>query len=575
MRIKQFLAIALLSALGTACQKDEEMLPDNIASTSSVDAITSVESQRKNLLIEELFEASKTDAYTAYSNPEFDFYGDFYRVFTKTSYGFNVSSSEVRNGKTAARFELRKSDSGVVRAEIAGRKADTNRNRWYGLSIYLPSSEWSNDTSWDIITQFNGVPDDGEPARNPPINLYVKEGRLKLQVIWASERISSDTDRDGEKVFDLGLVEKDKWLDFVYHINYSYSSDGVLEIWKNGSKIIDYRGPNSYNDSVLPYFKVGLYKRHWPVVSKRVMYADEVRVGNENATYNDVVPSGSSSLSTGTVSANPSSTGITLVNADTNKDLMEVKDGAVLNLATLGSKNLNLRANTGSEVGSVVFSLTGTQTKTVTENIAPYAFAGDDMNGDYYAWTPSVGKYTLTVTPYSSSGGKGTAGQPTTVSFTVTNQTQSLSKLTNAGGQSYNDTQSRTWATDNHFSGGITSSKSIEVANTSDDALYRSYRFARYGAAFSYSVPVDEAGTYTVKLHFVEPYFKASSKRVFNVDAEGQRVLSNFDVYSQVGFGKALVKTISNVSVKDGELDLNFSSVTDNAIISGIEIVKQ
>ncbi|RYZ44551.1 MAG: T9SS type A sorting domain-containing protein, partial [Chitinophagaceae bacterium] len=37
-------------------------------------------------------------------------------------------------------------------------------------------------------------------------------------------------------------------------------------------------------------------------------------------------------------------------------------------------------------------------------------------------WTPVVGSYTLTATPYSATGGKGTAGAPLAISFTVTNQ---------------------------------------------------------------------------------------------------------------------------------------------------------
>ncbi|WP_143741294.1 heparin lyase I family protein, partial [Pontibacter ramchanderi] len=378
MKIKQLLAIALLSSLTTACQK-EEVLPDDLAAANSVSALTSVDSQRRNLLIEERFEKSLSDAFRKHTNTEFDFYGDFYRVFAKTSHGFTISSAQVRGGRTAARFELRKGDSGVVRAEIAGNKAESSSHRWYGFSLYLPSGDWGTDSSWDIISQANGVPDPGEPARNPPISLYASNGRMKLKVIWASAQISSDTNRDGEKVYDLGAVEKGRWLDqwqdMVFHIKYSYKSDGILEVWKNGTKLVDHRGPNSYNDAVVPYFKVGLYKRQWPSVSKRVMYADEVRVGNENATYNDVAPSASSTTT-----------------------------------ATTGATTL----------------------------------------------------------------------------------------LYNSGGSSYQDSQSRTWAADAAFSGGVSGSQSISVSGTTSDALYQRYRYASNGAPFSYNIPV-ASGRYTVK----------------------------------------------------------------------------
>ncbi|MCJ8164432.1 hypothetical protein MKJ04_06210, partial [Pontibacter sp. E15-1] len=111
-------------------------------------------------------------------------------------------------------------------------------------------------------------------------------------------------------------------------------------------------------------------------------------------------------------------TSFTLTNADTKEDIQTLSDGAVLNLATLPTKNLNIRANTNpSIVGSVVFDLSGAEVKNVTESMATYDLMGDDG-----AWTPSVGKYTLKGTPYTSSGGGGTVGQSLTVSFSVIEQ---------------------------------------------------------------------------------------------------------------------------------------------------------
>jgi hypothetical protein len=63
--------------------------------------------------------------------------------------------------------------------------------------------------------------------------------------------------------------------------------------------------------------------------------------------------------------------------------------------------------------------LSGTQSKTVTENVAPYALFGDN-GGDYNPWTPNTGSYSLRATAYTSSGASGAAGSPLTISFTVT-----------------------------------------------------------------------------------------------------------------------------------------------------------
>ncbi|GAA4440128.1 hypothetical protein GCM10023188_37010 [Pontibacter saemangeumensis] len=108
----------------------------------------------------------------------------------------------------------------------------------------------------------------------------------------------------------------------------------------------------------------------------------------------------------------------TLMNADTKSQIQALTNGATLNLATLPTKNLNIRATTSpATVGSVVFALSGTQSKSATESRVPYDLMGDDG-----AWTPAVGSYTLKATPYTNSGGGGSAGTSLLIAFNVVNQ---------------------------------------------------------------------------------------------------------------------------------------------------------
>jgi subtilisin family serine protease len=109
----------------------------------------------------------------------------------------------------------------------------------------------------------------------------------------------------------------------------------------------------------------------------------------------------------------------TLINAATDLDLFELTDGAELNLATLPTRSLNVRADTiPGTVGSVRFWLNGNVFR--TENIAPYALAGDTNNGtNYLSWTPRPGTYTLRATPYQNANAGGTAGTPLEITFTV------------------------------------------------------------------------------------------------------------------------------------------------------------
>lgn len=95
---------------------------------------------------------------------------------------------------------------------------------------------------------------------------------------------------------DLGAVPKDQWVRFVFHYKFSYNTDGKWQIWKNGQQIYNYSGKTIYPPAItssLPSFKLGIYKWPWAGsgssdVKTRIMYVDDVRIGNEKCTYNDL-----------------------------------------------------------------------------------------------------------------------------------------------------------------------------------------------------------------------------------------------------------------------------------------------
>lgn len=112
-----------------------------------------------------------------------------------------------------------------------------------------------------------------------------------------------------------------------------------------------------------------------------------------------------------------------LINAETNqpiRDYKVIRDGATIDLNTLPTKNISIRANTNpGVVGSIVFNLRGAQSVNKTENFIPYALFGDD-EGNYTPWQPrpqNGEKYVLTATPFNREGGKGQAGQSSTINF--------------------------------------------------------------------------------------------------------------------------------------------------------------
>ena len=111
-----------------------------------------------------------------------------------------------------------------------------------------------------------------------------------------------------------------------------------------------------------------------------------------------------------------------MINANTDQVIKTLTQGEVINLATLPTRNLNIRATTNpATVGSVVFEYTDQYWHTHIENQAPYALFKDN-SGNYKNWTPAVGGYTMLATPTSGPNGTGDKGAPLSISFQVVNQ---------------------------------------------------------------------------------------------------------------------------------------------------------
>ena len=110
---------------------------------------------------------------------------------------------------------------------------------------------------------------------------------------------------------------------------------------------------------------------------------------------------------------------LNLVNAPAGTTIASLTNGYVINKAIIpGSFNVEAITCTGT-VGSVKFQVNGSQFR--TESLAPYALTGD-KGGAFKPWNPAVGSYTITATPYTGSGGSGTAGVPLSVTIQVIDQ---------------------------------------------------------------------------------------------------------------------------------------------------------
>jgi hypothetical protein len=144
---------------------------------------------------------------------------------------------------------------------------------------------------------------------------------------------------------------------------------------------------------------------------------------------------------------------------------------------------------------------------------------------------------------------------------------------------SLTDHNGQLWHADNYFMEGYTSTKRAQISGTTDPALFAAERYGH----FTYAIPVDTRDRYTLILHFAEFYFGPSASgtggvgsRLFRILCNGNTLLDNFDIYREAGSLRALTKTFSHLKpTAQGKLNITFEPISNNATVSGIEVLDE
>jgi hypothetical protein len=138
------------------------------------------------------------------------------------------------------------------------------------------------------------------------------------------------------------------------------------------------------------------------------------------------------------------------------------------------------------------------------------------------------------------------------------------------------DRKGQIWSPDNYFMNGRLSGQTHPLLDSPDPDLFSGERFGH----FTYAIPVDVWGTYTLVLHFAEFYFTSAASgtngRLFKVMCNGQMLLDNFDIFREGGNLHEVTKTFRHLKPSaQGKLNLTFEPIVNNATVSGIEVLDE
>ncbi|MDO6694137.1 family 16 glycosylhydrolase [Aliiglaciecola sp. 3_MG-2023] len=136
----------------------------------------------------------------------------------------------------------------------------------------------------------------------------------------------------------------------------------------------------------------------------------------------------------------------------------------------------------------------------------------------------------------------------------------------NVGGAEYLGQDGIRYQAD-EFQIGNNQGQSKGIKGTQDPRLFETYRQGNMNLPIAL-----KQGIYDITLKFAEPSDLRAADRLFNVIIEGQKQIENLDI-TVARDGKklsALVRTLTNIEVQDGELNIQLTGVNNEPVLHAI-----
>ena len=195
----------------------------------------------------------------------------------------------------------------------------------------------------------------------------------------------------------------------------------------------------------------------------------------------------------------------------------------------------------------------------------------------------SAGTYQVNLTVTDDAGATASAQQTISVSEPASSN---VVYRVNTGGSEVSVSDEPNWENDSSYlltNGGVTThdtqfNVTDSVPTGTSEQIFVTERWPSSGSTLDYEFSVTQGETYEVRLYFIEQWAPNDQEgtRIFDVTAEGQTVLNDYDIMTDVGFDNATMKSFE-VTADDGTLDISLTKDggSANPFVYGIEIVEK
>lgn len=244
----------------------------------------------------------------------------------------------------------------------------------------------------------------GGQVTSTPVSIKIP-GEKKI-AIKAFTLIDADRDKSMGELKDNMEIDLAAWGGKTFSVRAETSPCDIKFVR------FDISGPIAHQQTERkrPYTLFGEY--HHGNIAGRKLFAGEYKL-----TATPYGPAGKGIARTISFKAvRASIQGLTLIDPQTDQDITKLNDGDAIDLAALGIKMLNIRADiTNDRITKVAFDLRGPVSFRRLDKQPPFSLFGD-YNGDYKGGKLLAGDYTMKVVPYTGDA----VGTALRISFSVT-----------------------------------------------------------------------------------------------------------------------------------------------------------